>query len=71
MMKRIILDSGLDSKIINKINKSIIINYLRNNKLIPRQRISEDLNISASTVSRVIDSLIKDNYRFINFINDF
>ena len=62
MIKRIILDSGLDSKIINKINKSIIINYLRNNKLIPRQRISRDLNISASTVSRVIDSLIKDHY---------
>lgn len=45
-----------------KINISIIFNYIRENGPISRIKISNDLKISPSAVSRVIDKLIKDGY---------
>ncbi|MDD5689940.1 MAG: ROK family transcriptional regulator [Caldisericia bacterium] len=45
-----------------KINTSIIFNYIRENEPIPRIKISNDLKISPSAVSRVIDKLIKEEY---------
>ena len=45
-----------------KINQSIIFNYLRENSPISRAKISQNLKISAPTVSRVIEKLISDNY---------
>ena len=45
-----------------KINISIIFNYIRENESISRIKISNDLKISPSAVSRVVDKLIKDGY---------
>jgi len=45
-----------------KINISIIFNYIRENEPISRIKISNDLKISPSAVSRVIDKLIKEEY---------
>jgi len=50
------------AKLQYKINTSIIFNYVRENEPIPRIRISNDLKISPSAVSRVIDKLIKEGY---------
>jgi len=46
----------------HKINISIIFNYIRENEPISRIKISNDLKISPSAVSRVVDKLIKDGY---------
>ncbi len=46
----------------NRINKSVIFNYLRENGPTYRARISRDLNISAPAVSRIVDKLIEDEY---------
>lgn len=46
----------------HKINISIIFNYIRENEPISRIKISNDLKISPSAVSRVIDKLIKGGY---------
>lgn len=50
------------SKLQYKINISIIFNYIRENGPIPRIKISNDLKISPSAVSRVIDKLIREGY---------
>ncbi len=46
----------------NKINRSVIFNYLSKSGPTYRARISKDLNISAPAVSRAIDKLIEDGY---------
>lgn len=51
-----------DQNLQNAINRSIILNYLRGNGPVSRADISANLKISASAVSRVIDSLIKEKY---------
>lgn len=45
-----------------EINTSIIFNYIRENGPITRIKISNDLKISPSAVSRAIDRLIKEGY---------
>jgi predicted NBD/HSP70 family sugar kinase len=52
----------VSSKLQNKINKSIIFNYLRENSPISRAKISKNLKISAPAVSRVIEKLIIEGY---------
>jgi len=49
-------------KLQNEINKSIVFNYLRENKLISRAKVSRDLNVSAPTVSKIVDGLIGDGF---------
>ncbi len=46
----------------NKINVSVIFNYIREHGPTYRARISKDLNISAPAVSRIIEKLISDGY---------
>ncbi|MCL4385337.1 MAG: ROK family transcriptional regulator [Cyanobacteria bacterium] len=45
----------------NVINESIVLNYLRENNSLSRAKIAKSLNISAPTVSKIIDNLIKNN----------
>ncbi len=49
----------VDSKLQNKINISIIFDYLRKNGPASRAGIVRDLSISRPTVSRIIEVLIK------------
>jgi len=51
-----------DQSLQNKINRSIIFHYLREKGTASRAEIAKQLQISASAVSRVIDTLIKENY---------
>ncbi len=46
----------------NKINNSVIFNYLRENGSISRMKISRDLKISPPVVSRAMVKLIQDGY---------
>jgi len=46
----------------NRINISIIFNYLRDHGLAYRAQIARDLGISAPAVSRAIEKLLKDEY---------
>jgi predicted NBD/HSP70 family sugar kinase len=46
----------------NIINESIVLNYVKENKFLSRAKIARSLNISAPTVSKIIDNLIKNNY---------
>jgi predicted NBD/HSP70 family sugar kinase len=46
----------------NKINISVIFNYLRDNGPSYRAKISKDLRISAPAVSRAVENLISKNY---------
>lgn len=43
-----------------EINKSIILNYLKNNPMVTRAQISREIKISAPTVSKIVGSLIKE-----------
>ncbi|MDD5623057.1 MAG: ROK family protein [Actinomycetota bacterium] len=49
-------------KLQNEINKSIVFNYLRENKSISRIKVSKDLKISAPTVSKIVSGLISEGY---------
>jgi len=51
-----------NSKFQNKINESIILNYVKNSSKLTRALIAKDLKISAPTVSKIIDKLIAENY---------
>ncbi|MBA7614493.1 N-acetylglucosamine repressor [subsurface metagenome] len=51
-----------NSKFQNKINKSIILNYVKNSSKLTRTLIAKDLKVSAPTVSKIIDKLIAENY---------
>lgn len=52
----------IDPRVQNVINESIIFNYLKENGPISRAKISKDLKISAPTVSKIIDKLIRNYY---------
>ena len=62
MKKSLKLSNTASSKLQFIINNSIIFNYIRENKSISRIKISNDLNISPSAVSRMIDDLLKKEY---------
>ena len=51
-----------NAKFQNKINKSIILNHVKNNAKATRTSIAKDLKISTPTVSKIIDELIAENY---------
>jgi glucokinase len=46
----------------NEINKSIVLNFLMENKSLSRARVAASLNISAPTASKIIDELIKEGF---------
>lgn len=62
MEKGLKFKEAVNSGLQNKINISIIFNYLIENSPISRSKISEDLKISAASVSRAIEKLIKEEY---------
>lgn len=62
MKKGFKFQEAINSEIQNKINISIIFNYLRESSPISRSKISEDLKISAASVSRAVEKLIKEGY---------
>jgi predicted NBD/HSP70 family sugar kinase len=51
-----------NSNLQNKINISIIFNYVRNHGIAYRAQIARDLGISAPAVSRAIEKLLRDGY---------
>jgi len=59
-MKTLKITRTANANLQNKINTSVIFNYLRENEPTYRARISRDLNISAPAVSRIVDKLIAD-----------
>lgn len=60
--KKLRFYNTVSSKLQNEINKSIVFNYLRENKLISRATVSRDLKVSAPTVSKIVDGLIREGY---------
>lgn len=61
-MKTLKITRAANANLQNKINLSIVFNYLRENEPTYRARISRDLNISAPAVSRIVDKLMADGY---------
>jgi predicted NBD/HSP70 family sugar kinase len=61
-MRSLKITRTANSNLQNKINKSIIFNYLREHGPTYRAKISKDLDISAPAVSRVVEQLIDDGY---------
>lgn len=61
-MKRLSVSRTANSNLQNRMNVSIIFNYLRVNGASYRAKISKDLNISAPAVSRAVENLIKHGY---------
>lgn len=61
-MKRLSITQTVDSVLQNRINKSIIFNYLRVHGPLYRAKISQELHISVPAVSRVIETLINEGY---------
>jgi predicted NBD/HSP70 family sugar kinase len=61
-MKSLTFTRTANSNLQNKINKSIIFNYMRANGPCFRAQISKKLKISAPAVSRAIDSLMQEDY---------
>lgn len=61
-MKSLKITRTANSNLQNKINKSIIFNYLREHGSTYRAKISKSLDISAPAVSRVVEQLIEDGY---------
>ena len=55
-------NNAANAKFQNKINKSIILNHLRDNVQVTRTTIARDLKMSNPTVSKIIDELISENY---------
>ncbi|MBM3707610.1 MAG: ROK family transcriptional regulator [Actinobacteria bacterium] len=60
--KKIHFVETIGPKFQNIINESIVLNYLRENSNLSRAIIAKSLNISAPTVSKIIDNLIKNNF---------
>jgi predicted NBD/HSP70 family sugar kinase len=60
--KRLYFYETIGPRVQSVINESIILNYLKDNSPISRAKISKDLNVSAPTVSKIIDNLIKSNF---------
>jgi predicted NBD/HSP70 family sugar kinase len=61
-MKTLKISRAANANLQNKINMSVVFNYLREHEPTYRARISRDLNISAPAVSRIVDKLIEDGY---------
>jgi glucokinase len=61
-MENITFESTINPTLQEKINRSIIFHYIRNNKNVTRAKISRDLKISGPTVSRIIERLVRENY---------
>jgi predicted NBD/HSP70 family sugar kinase len=61
-MKTLKITRAANANLQNKINMSVVFNYIRENELTYRARISRGLNISAPAVSRIVDKLIDDGY---------
>jgi len=60
--KKLRFYNTVSSKLQNEINKSIVFNYLRENKSISRAKVARDLKVSAPTVSKIVDELIREGY---------
>lgn len=60
--KSLIVSDCANSVLQNRINTSIIFNYLRDHASAYRAQISRDLGISAPAVSRAIGNLLEDGY---------
>ncbi len=61
-MENITFESTINPTLQEKINRSIIFHYIRNNLNVTRAKISRDLQISGPTVSRIIERLVRENY---------
>ena len=61
-LKRLYFLDTIGPKFQSVINESIVLNYIRENSLLTRAKIAKSLNISAPTVSKIVDNLIKNNY---------
>ncbi len=61
-MKTLKISRAANANLQNKINMSVVFNYLREHEPTYRALISRDLNISAPTVSRIVDNLIGGGY---------
>lgn len=61
-MKTLKISRAANANLQNKINMSVVFNYLREHEPTYRARISRDLNISPPAVSRIVDKLIEDGY---------
>ncbi len=61
-MKTLKIAQTANANLQNRINASVIFNYIREYGPTYRARISKDLNISAPAVSRIIEKLIEDGY---------
>jgi predicted NBD/HSP70 family sugar kinase len=61
-MKTLKITRAANANLQNKINMSVVFNYIRENEPTYRARISRGLNISAPAVSRIVDKLIDDGY---------
>lgn len=61
-MKRVQFSTIIDSSVQNRINKSIVYNYLRVNGASYRAKISKDLKLSIPAVSRAIEALLSEDY---------
>ncbi len=64
MDKFLNFSNTLSAQLQNRINISIILNFIRKNEPISRASIAKELNISPPAVSRVINKLITDKYIF-------
>ena len=61
-MKTLKIAQTANANLQNRINVSVIFNYIREHGPTYRARIAKDLNISAPAVSRIIEKLIEDGY---------
>lgn len=52
---------GKDASYVNRLNKIEVLNLIRESKEISRADIVKQINLSAPTVTRIVDSLINDN----------
>lgn len=55
-------DKPIDQSQQNKINKSIVFNYLRENQPVSRATIAKELKVSPSAVTRLVSDLIQKKY---------
>lgn len=61
-MKHVRVSETANALLQNKINTSVVFNYMRKSGPSDRARIARDLRLSAPTVSRVVDQLREDGY---------
>lgn len=61
-MNYIEVAQGVNPKFQNKINQSVVFNYLRHIGPAHKSKIAEDLNLSIPAISRAVDSLVKRNF---------